>query len=215
MNATLSEKLERLRLIPIVTMDDARHAAPLAAALARGGLPCAEVTFRTDAAARVIQEMSRCSELLIGAGTVLRVDQVKAAVDGGARFIVTPGLHHSVVEYCLEQDIPIVPGVATPTDIAWAMDHGLRVVKFFPAEALGGAAGMAALCAPYRMMRFIPTGGISPDNVGDYLRIPEVLACGGSWLARAELYADGDYDAVERVVREAVELAGGSARGVR
>jgi 2-dehydro-3-deoxyphosphogluconate aldolase/(4S)-4-hydroxy-2-oxoglutarate aldolase len=203
---TLFDQLRQLRLIPIVTMDDARHAAPLADALAAGGLPGAEVTFRTDAAIDVIKVMSRRDGFLVGAGTVLTVDKAKSALDAGARFIVTPGIHPQVVEYCLANDVPISPGVATATDIAWAFDRGLRVVKFFPAETLGGAKALKALGAPYRMMRFIPTGGMSPQNVREYLRMPEVIACGGSWLAAAKLYASGDYGAVERSAREAVQL---------
>ncbi|UCG17429.1 MAG: bifunctional 4-hydroxy-2-oxoglutarate aldolase/2-dehydro-3-deoxy-phosphogluconate aldolase [Phycisphaerales bacterium] len=206
MTLALFDRLEQLRLIPIVTIDDARHAEPLADALVRGGLPCAEVTFRTDAAARAIRAMTQRGNLLVGAGTVLLVDQVKVALDAGAQFVVTPGLHPKVVNYCLERSIPIAPGVATATDIAWALDRGLRVVKFFPAEALGGSRGLKALCAAYPMMRFIPTGGIHLSCVREYLRMPEVLACGGSWLASADLYASGDYDAVARVVREAVSL---------
>ena len=206
MKLALFDRLEELRLIPIVTIDDARHAEPLADAFIRGGLPCAEVTFRTDAAARAIRAMTQRGDFLVGAGTVLHVDQVKVALDAGAQFIVTPGLHPKVVDYCLEQSIPIAPGVATATDIAWALDRGLRVVKFFPAEALGGCQGLKALCAAYRMMGFIPTGGIDLSCVREYLRMPEVLACGGSWLASADLYASGDYELVTRVVREAVRL---------
>ena len=206
MSLALFDRLEERRLIPIVTIDDARHAKPLADALVRGGLPCAEVTFRTDAAARAIQEMTQRGNLLVGAGTVLLVDQVKAALDAGAQFVMTPGLHPKVIDYCLERSIPIAPGVATATDIAWALDRGLRVVKFFPAEALGGCRGLKVLCAAYRMMRFIPTGGIDRNCVREYLRMPEVVACGGSWLASADVYASGDYDAVVRVVREAVRL---------
>lgn len=206
MKLALFDRLEQLRLIPVVTIDDARHAEPLADALVRGGLPCAEVTFRTDAAARAIRAMTQRGSLLVGAGTVLFVEQVKAALDAGAQFIVTPGLHPKVIDYCLERSIPITPGVATATDIAWALDRGLRVVKFFPAEALGGSRGLKALCAAYRMMQFIPTGGIDLSCVREYLRMPEVLACGGSWLASADLYASGDYDVVVQVVREAVRL---------
>jgi 2-dehydro-3-deoxyphosphogluconate aldolase/(4S)-4-hydroxy-2-oxoglutarate aldolase len=206
MNSAVVDRLEQLRLIPIVTMDDARHARPLAEALVRGGLPCAEVTFRTDAAASVIRAMVARGDLLVGAGTVLTVDQVRAAVDAGAQFIVTPGLHHKVVDYCLEHGVSIAPGVATASDIAWVFDRGLRVVKFFPAEALGGVGGLKALSAAYSMMRFIPTGGIDLSRAGEYLRMPQVLACGGSWLASAELYASGDYGAVEQVVRDAVSV---------
>lgn len=207
MHSRLFEQLGQLRVIPLVTLDDARQAAPLGEALVRGGLPVAEVTFRTAAAADVIHTLAQRGDLLIAAGTVLTVAQVKTAVDAGATCIVTPGLHEAVVDYCLENTIPITPGVATASEIAWAFDRGLRVVKFFPAETLGGIAALEALAAPYRMMRFIPTGGISRANLADYLRMPQVLACGGSWLTAAPPDADGSYRAVEQAVREAVALA--------
>jgi 2-dehydro-3-deoxyphosphogluconate aldolase/(4S)-4-hydroxy-2-oxoglutarate aldolase len=206
MNASVFDQLAQFRLIPVVTIDDAQHAEPLAQALIRGGLPCAEVTFRTDAAADAIRAMTRRAKLLVGAGTVLSVEQARSAVHAGAQFIVTPGLHDKVVDHCIEQEIPIAPGVATASEIAWAFDRGLRVVKFFPAESLGGARTLKALCAPYRTMRFIPTGGINLGNLLDYLRVPQVLAVGGSWLAAARLYAHGDYSAVEQLVRAGVNL---------
>ena len=208
MKPTFVQQLERLKVIPIVTMEDARHAEPVAEALVRGGLPCAEVTFRTDAALEVITSMSRTGDLLVGAGTVLDVDQAEAAMDAGAQFIVTPGLHYAVVDYCIERNIPLSPGVATASEIAWAYDRGLRLVKFFPAETMGGAAGLKALCAPYRMMKFIPTGGINPSNVRSYLENPQVVACGGSWVAAGGLYESGDYGKVEQAAREAVSIAG-------
>ncbi len=207
MFAALPQRLAQLRVIPVVTLDDARHAAPLAEALVGGGLPCAEVTFRTAAAADALRAMAHTGDLLVGAGTVLTVEQVKTAMDAGAQFIVTPGLHPRVVDYCLEHDIPIAPGVATPTDIAWAFDRDLRLVKFFPAESFGGAATLKALGAPYPMMQFIPTGGIGPANLGAYLRLPQVVACGGSWLTAPKLYAEGDYQGVEQAAREAVARA--------
>ncbi len=206
MNPTLVARLEELRLIPILTIRDAVHAAPLADALVAGGLPCAEVTLRTADAPKAIQVFREKREMLVGAGTVLDVDQVKAAVDAGAEFIVSPGFGAKVVGYCLEHGISIAPGIATATDIALALDHGLRVVKFFPAESLGGVRALKALGAAYRMMRFIPTGGMRPACVRDYLALPQVVACGGSWLAAESLYSDGNYEAVARVVREAVAL---------
>jgi 2-dehydro-3-deoxyphosphogluconate aldolase/(4S)-4-hydroxy-2-oxoglutarate aldolase len=205
-DTALVKRFEQLRLIPIVTMEDARHAKPVAEALVAGGLPCAEVTFRTDAAVDVLRAMAQRGGMLVGAGTVLNVDAVKAATEAGAQFIVTPGLHHAVVEHCVERGIPIAPGVATASEIAWAHDRGLRVVKFFPAAILGGPPALEALGAAYPMMKFIPTGGIDEGNVRDYLRLPQVLACGGTWLARTALYESGDYGDVTRVVRQAVAL---------
>jgi len=206
MNPTLIALLEQLRLIPIMTIRDALHAAPLADALAAGGLPCAEITLRTADALKAIRVFREKREMLVGAGTVLEVDQVKAAVDAGAEFVVSPGFGTKVVGYCLDHGIPIAPGVATATDIALALDHGLSVVKFFPAESLGGVHALKALGAAYRMMRFIPTGGIVPGCVRDYLALPQVVACGGSWLAAESLYSGGNYEAVTHVVREAVTL---------
>jgi 2-dehydro-3-deoxyphosphogluconate aldolase/(4S)-4-hydroxy-2-oxoglutarate aldolase len=206
MSAELFERLEQVRLIPVVTIDDAQHAAPLARALARGGLQCAEITYRTDAAAAALQVMARQADMLVGAGTVLTVAQVDEARDAGAQFIVTPGLHDAVIDHCLAAGIPVIPGVATASEVAWAHDRGLRVVKFFPADIAGGPAAITALSAPYRMMRFVPTGGVNANNVAEYLRLPQVLACGGSWLAAQKLYASGDFTAVERVVQDAVAL---------
>ena len=144
--------------------------------------------------------------MLIGAGTVLAVDQVTAALDAGADFIVTPGFHSAVVDHCLANGISIIPGTATATDIARAHDRGLHAVKFFPADIAGGPQAIKALSAPYHMMRFVPTGGVSAANVADYLCLPQVLACGGSWLAASALYASGDYAAVEQTARAAVAL---------
>lgn len=200
------QRLARLRVVPIVTLRDARYAGPLAEALHAGGLPCAEVTFRTAAAAPAIRALVSHGDLLVGAGTVLTVDQVRQAVDAGATFVVTPGIVPAVIDHCLERGIPIVPGVATPTDIAQAAVRGLRVVKFFPAEAFGGCATLRALGAAFPAVRFIPTGGIGPHNLGDYLRVPQVIACGGSWLTAPQLYENGDFAAVTRAAQEAIEL---------
>jgi 2-dehydro-3-deoxyphosphogluconate aldolase/(4S)-4-hydroxy-2-oxoglutarate aldolase len=200
-------RIGQCRIIPVIALDDADAAAPLADALVAGGLPIIEITFRTDAAERAIRAVSHRGDLLVGAGTVLNVDTAKRAADAGAKFIVSPGFNPKVVSWCVNAGLPITPGTATPTDIEMALDHGLSVVKFFPAEPLGGVAMLKAIAAPYGMMRFIPTGGIGPENMATYLAFPKVLACGGSWMATKELIAAGQFDKIRDLTRLAVELA--------
>ncbi len=200
------DQLARHRLVPVIALEDAAQADPLAEALVKGGLPVAEVTFRTAAAADSIRTMAARGDLLVGAGTVLTTAQADKARDAGATFIVSPGFNPKVVQHCLDQALPIIPGVSNPTDIEMALEHGLEVVKFFPAEAFGGLKTLKAMSAPYGNLRFMPTGGISPANVNDYLAFPKVIACGGSWMVKPELYADGNFAPVEAAVREAVKL---------
>ncbi len=202
---TVLEQIQELLQVPVVAIQDAGDAAALADALIEGGLPCAEITFRTDAAEQSIRTMATSAKMLVGAGTVLSVDQVKQAVDAGARFIVSPGLNPEVVEYCVQNAIPVTPGTATPTDIEKAMRMGLEVVKFFPAEAFGGLKTLKAISAPYTHMRFIPTGGINQDNLADYLQFPKVFACGGSWMVKSNLIAEGNFDEIIRRTQGAVE----------
>ena len=194
------------RLLPVITLERAATAAPLAEALVSGGLSVAEVTFRTAAAAESIRTMASRGDLLVGAGTVLSVDQVKQAVDAGARFMVSPGCNPKVIEYCVANEIAIHPGVATPTDIELALSFGLTTLKFFPAEALGGVGMLKALSAPYRMIRFIPTGGIHIGNLRDYLALPSVPACGGSWMVDPKLIDAGNFARIAELTREAVAL---------
>jgi len=175
------------RLVPVIVLQDAGNAAPLGEALVAGGLPCAEVTFRTAAAAESIRIMAQNSDLLVGAGTVLTVAQVELAVDNGAKFIVSPGLNPKVGGYCVDHDIPITPGTSNPTDIEMALEFGLDVVKFFPAEAFGGVKTLQAISAPYSAVRFIPTGGITESNLQSYLALPNVRACGWSWMVPSKL----------------------------
>lgn len=201
------KRIGELKLVPVVVIEDAKDSGPLADALAAGGLPLAEITFRTEAAPEAIRTMAARGDLLVGAGTVLTVDQVKSAVDAGARFIVSPGINPKVVGYCVEKGIPVTPGICTPTDIETALGFGLKVVKFFPAEALGGLKLLKAMSAPYGMMRFIPTGGINASNLPGYLAFPKVLACGGSWMVKKDLIAAGRFDEIEGLTREAVEIA--------
>jgi len=206
MHRTL-EQIGRLKVIPVVSLADAGEANPLADALLGAGLPCVEVTFRTTAAAASIRLLSQRAEILVGAGTVLRVDQARTAVEAGAAFLVSPGFNPAVVRFCLDQGIPVTPGVCTPSEIATALDFGLEVVKFFPAEAFGGLNTLKAVSAPFPAVRFIPTGGIGPSNLIDYLRFPRVLACGGTWIAPPERIAKREYAQIRRLAHEAVRMA--------
>lgn len=204
---TIIEQLGGYGIVPVVVLNDAKKALPLAKALCDGGLPCAEVTFRTDAAEESIRIMSReFPDMLIGAGTVLSTEQVDRAVAAGAKFIVSPGLNPKVVTYCQEKNIPIVPGVVTPTEMEQAMELGLKIVKFFPAEPSGGLAMIKAVAAPYTMLKFMPTGGINAKNVRDYLAYDKILACGGSWMVKGSLIDEDRFDEIEAMCREAVEI---------
>jgi 2-dehydro-3-deoxyphosphogluconate aldolase/(4S)-4-hydroxy-2-oxoglutarate aldolase len=199
-------QLAQIRLVPVVAIDRAEDAPGLADALVAGGLPCAEITFRTEAAEGAIKALAGRSDILLGAGTVLSVEQVDRARDAGARFIVSPGTNPQVVERCLALELPVFPGIATPTDIELARSFGLRTLKFFPAEALGGLKMLNAIAAPYRDVRFVPTGGVSADNLLDYLKNPAVVACGGSWMVRSDLIRGGRFDTITSLCGEAVRL---------
>ena len=201
------QTIGRVRVVPVIALDDAADAAPLGEALAAGGLPIAEVTFRTAAAEAAIRTMSKQAGLLVGAGTVLNADTAKRAVDAGARFIVSPGFNPKTVRWCVDNGVPITPGTATPTDIEMALDHGLSVVKFFPAEAIGGLKLLKAVAAPYGMMRFMPTGGITLENLAEYIKFPRVLACGGTWMVTKELLAAKQFGKITELSRQAVETA--------
>ncbi|MFI8593657.1 bifunctional 4-hydroxy-2-oxoglutarate aldolase/2-dehydro-3-deoxy-phosphogluconate aldolase [Microbacterium sp. NPDC078428] len=203
----LLDRLAAHRIVPVVTATTADEGARISAALAEGGLPVAEITFRTAAAAAAIEAASARGDVLIGAGTVIRPDQVDAAVSAGARFIVSPGTSRAVMERCREHGVPIVPGAVTATEIQAALEHGAPAVKFFPAESSGGAASLRALSAPFADVRFLPTGGISPKNMHDYLAIPSVLAVGGSWMLPPDAVRAGDWDRIVRLTREAVAIA--------
>lgn len=204
MNEIISQ-FQKLGIIPVVKIDHAKDAVPLAKALCEGGLPVAEVTFRTDAAEESIRLMCEaCPDMLVGAGTVLTTEQVDRAVAAGAKFIVSPGLNPKVVAYCLEKKIPITPGTSSPTDIEAALELGLDVVKFFPAEASGGIAKIKAMSAPYPNVRFMPTGGINAKNLQSYLDFPKIVACGGSWMVSGELINSGNFEEITRLTKEAV-----------
>ncbi len=205
MNAVL-EKLNKIGIVPVVVINNVEDAAPLAKALCAGGLPCAEVTFRTAAAKEAIKIMTEtCPEMVVGAGTVLNAEQVDAAVEAGATFIVSPGLNPKTVKYCQEKGVPITPGTSSPTDIEQAIELGLDVVKFFPAEQSGGLAKIKAMAAPYVNMKFMPTGGINAKNINDYLAFPKIIACGGSWMVPAKLVDEKKFDEIEKLTREAVQ----------
>jgi 2-dehydro-3-deoxyphosphogluconate aldolase/(4S)-4-hydroxy-2-oxoglutarate aldolase len=206
---SITEAFAKLRVIPVVVLERAADARALGQALQAGGLPCAEITFRTDAAVEAINVLAQDPEMLVGAGTVVRVEQVDRAIEAGARFIVTPGFSPAVVHYCLDRGLPIYPGVATPTEIQMALEVGLTTVKFFPAEAAGGVRSLTAMSAPYAMMRFIPTGGITLNNLRDYLRVKSVVAVGGSWLVAPDLIAHGSFEEIRRRTAQAVEVARG------
>ena len=206
------QQIEKCAVVPVIALDREADAAQLAEALIAGGLPIAEVTFRTSAAEASIRTMAKRGDMLVGAGTVLDVDTVKRAVDAGATFIVSPGLNPKVVSYCVENQIPITPGCLTPTEIELAMEHGLRVVKFFPAESFGGLKTIQALAAPYSMMRFIPTGGISEAQLASYLAFKPIVAVGGGWMVSKPLIAEGKFDEITRLARRASEIARAAGR---
>ena len=193
--------LQSLKLIPIVSLDEPDDAEPLVDALCAGGLPVAEITLRNDKAIDVIRRLHHRDEFLLGAGTVHSAEQAQEAVEAGAHFIVTPGFNPRTVVWCLENDVPIFPGVATPTDLEMALEHNIEVVKFFPAETLGGVNALKAFSGPYDNIRFIPTGGINTSNVADYLALSNVFACGGSWMVEVD-----NWDQTALLTAHAVEL---------
>ena len=204
--SAILDQFKQMRVVPVVAIENAQDAMGLADALIEGGLPCAEITFRTAAAVDAMGIMARRGDILVGAGTVLTVDQVKAAVDVGAQFMVSPGFNPRVVGYCVENNITVTPGICTPSDIEAALGFGLEVLKFFPAEAFGGLKTLKAMSGPYGAIKFIPTGGISPNNLVEYLQFPKTLACGGTWIAKSNLISEGQFDQILSSAKEAVEL---------
>ncbi|MBR3635460.1 MAG: bifunctional 4-hydroxy-2-oxoglutarate aldolase/2-dehydro-3-deoxy-phosphogluconate aldolase [Lachnospiraceae bacterium] len=202
------EELCGYHIIPVVVLNRAEDAKPLAKALCEGGLKCAEVTFRTEAAEESIRIMaSEYPDMMVGAGTVLTIEQVDRAVNAGARFIVSPGFDPEIVDYCIQKDIPVVPGCMTPSEVAQGVKRGLEVLKFFPAEQAGGIAMIKAMSEPYTSVRFMPTGGINAKNLEQYLSFGKIAACGGSWMVKADLIDAGDFDKIKELTKEAVELA--------
>jgi 2-dehydro-3-deoxyphosphogluconate aldolase/(4S)-4-hydroxy-2-oxoglutarate aldolase len=204
--STLFDRVLARRLIPVVTLEDAAAANPLADALVTGGLPVAEITLRSSIAIKAIEMMARRKDLIVGAGTVLTVAQVQQALDAGAQFMVSPGFNPEMVRFCQDRKIPVLPGVSTPTEIQVALDHGVDIVKFFPAEAFGGCRTLRAIGAPYPTVRFVPTGGITADNLADYLCLPQVVACGASWMTSSSLVASARFEAIRQRIVAALEI---------
>lgn len=205
MNQVL-EEISKIGIVPVIAIDDANDAAALAKALCDGGLPCAEVTFRTAAAKDAIRAMTEAyPDMMVGAGTVLTTAQVDEAVEAGSKFIVSPGLNPKVVAYCVEKGIPVTPGCSSPSDVEIAIELGLDVVKFFPAEAAGGLNMIKSMAAPYTKMKFMPTGGINAKNLTAYLDFNRIIACGGSWMVSKDLIANKEWDKITAMTREAVQ----------
>ncbi|NLM57485.1 MAG: bifunctional 4-hydroxy-2-oxoglutarate aldolase/2-dehydro-3-deoxy-phosphogluconate aldolase [Clostridiales bacterium] len=209
-NSTIFEKLSELRILPVIKISDERDALPLAEALIRGGLPAAEITFRTDCAANAIAAIKNAfPDMLLGAGTVLSEETATLAKNVGATFIVSPGLNANVVRHCQKIGVPIIPGCVTPTEIETAMSLGINVVKFFPASAFGGVETIKALAAPYAGIKFVPTGGVNLSNLREYLSCSAVLACGGSFMVKESLINNKDWSQISKLAREAVTIAKG------
>jgi 2-dehydro-3-deoxyphosphogluconate aldolase / (4S)-4-hydroxy-2-oxoglutarate aldolase len=200
----ICEALCQIGVVPVIAIDRADDAVPLARALLAGGIGCAEITFRTAAAAEAIRRLTgEVREMLAGAGTVLTVQQAEQAALAGAQYIVSPGFDAAVVDWCQEHHVPVLPGVATPTEINMALARGVKILKFFPAEEFGGVRMLKALYGPYPEVRFIPTGGIRAHNLAEYLALPNVAACGGSWMATSRMIAEGQFAEIARLSTEA------------
>ncbi|MBR5153009.1 MAG: bifunctional 4-hydroxy-2-oxoglutarate aldolase/2-dehydro-3-deoxy-phosphogluconate aldolase [Clostridia bacterium] len=199
--------ISSMGIIPVVKMDDAADAIPLAEALKRGGLPCAEITFRTEAAEEAICRIKeKFPDFFIGAGTILTKAQADAAMNAGASFLVSPGLNPEIVKYCREKEYPIIPGVCTPSEVEAALSLGLTYLKFFPAEAAGGVKMIQAMSAPYKDVKFMPTGGINPENVKEYLTCQAVYACGGSWMVPTDKISNKKFEEIEMLAKETSKL---------
>ena len=204
----IDKQLYKCAVIPVVVLDDAANAVPLANALINGGLPCAEVTFRTAAAEESIYRMSKVHpNMLLGAGTVLTTDQVDRATGAGARFIVSPGFDPEIVDYCMEKGIPVFPGCMTPSEVAQGVKRGLNVLKCFPAEQAGGLAMIKAIAAPYTNVKFMPTGGINAENLKEYLSYDKILCCGGSWMVKEDMIYKGSFERIRELAAQARALA--------
>ncbi|HIU75254.1 MAG TPA: bifunctional 4-hydroxy-2-oxoglutarate aldolase/2-dehydro-3-deoxy-phosphogluconate aldolase [Candidatus Pelethocola excrementipullorum] len=205
--STILEQLAGFGVVPVVVLNDVKDAEPLAKALCDGGLPCAEVTFRTAAAEESIRKMTeKYPEMLVGAGTVLTTDQVDRAVAAGAKFIVSPGFDPEIVDYCLDKGIQVLPGCVTPSEVAQGVKRGLKVLKFFPAEQYGGVSTIKAMAAAYVGIKFMPTGGVSTKNLKDYLSCDKIYACGGSWMVKGDMIAAGEFDKITELTKEAVAM---------
>ncbi len=203
----VTDRLSAGGIIPVLSIPDPSLAPPVAEALLQGGVSCVEVAFRTAAAAAALLVLrQQYPELFVGAGTVLTSHQADIAMDAGAQFIVAPGTNAGVIDHVVSLGLPMIPGVATPSDVEAVLTHGIALMKFFPAEQFGGLATIRAFAGPYPKVRYVPTGGISPANLGNYLAAPEVVACGGSWIVRPDLVATRDFGAIAELARQAVEI---------
>lgn len=212
----LTETLRACGVIPVIALARAGDAVPVARALVRGGLPCAEITFRTDAAADAMRAIrDEVPEAFLAAGSVRTTEQVDAAIDAGAQLIVAPGFSPAVVDHCLARGVPVMPGVATPSEIEWALARDLGVLKFFPAEASGGIAWLTAIAGPYRSVGFVPTGGVNPGNLADYLAVANVVAVGGTWLVKPDVVEAGRFDQIEALAATAAETVAAVRRPLR
>lgn len=204
---TIEQKFYEFGVVPVVVPERAEDAVPLAEVLTEGGIPCAEITFRTDAAEEFIRRIRKsCPEMTVGAGTVLTLEQVDRAEDAGAEFVISPGFDPEITEYCRKKKIPVFPGCITPTEVALALKQGLRTLKFFPAVQAGGAEMIRALSAPYGMVKFMPTGGINEQNLREYLECDAVLCCGASWMVHQNLIRRGEFAEVRARARKAAEI---------
>ena len=203
----IEDKIQSLGIVPVVVLENTEDAVPLSDVLCKAGVPCAEVTFRTEAAKESIRLMKQAHpDMLVGAGTVLTKEQVDEAVEAGAAFIVSPGFDPEIVDYCIEKKIPVFPGCVTASEVAQAVKRKLKVVKFFPAEDFGGVKTIKALSAPYTQVKFMPTGGIHAGNIGEYLKCGSILACGGSWMVKGDLIRERNFEKIEALTREAAAL---------
>lgn len=201
------EKIEQKKIVPVIKLDSSENAAPLADALINGGLPIAEVTFRTAAARDSIKIMTqKYPDMLVGAGTVTSVEQAKQALDAGASFLVSAGFNRKVTEYAIDKNIPIFPGVCTPTELMMLLEYDLPIAKFFPAEQYGGLNTIKALAAPFPNIRFMPTGGIHVGNIMDYLAFPKIVACGGSWMVKDSYINNHEFEKIYELTKDAVTL---------
>lgn len=205
----INKRIEELKIVPVVKIDNVEDAKPLAEALVAGGLPVAEVTFRTAAAYEAIKKMAEVPEMLVGAGTVINIEQAKLAIEAGAKFIVSPGFSAEVVKFAQDNKIPVFPGVCTPTEIMAAISAGLEVIKFFPAENYGGLNTIKALTGPFPNIKVMPTGGISEKNILEYLAHPKIIACGGSWMVKDTMIQAKQFDEIKKLTASAVELVNG------